>query len=191
MLFRSKHVTWIVTGSATLACVDGTADGVSSFKVRLDPRDGAEAVAYATAAQGPRTFTTGLCGSNPIGSNVPTGPANSLEGARDRIVTGLLNGSIAGEGDTDFAVYVGVTSPTDTYLLDNVITENVVRVQWLTSTISGGTSTHVCIDSVVDPYADELDFYSFDGTITVTTVSGVKRTVTAGTVVHDTCAPLA
>lgn len=187
---RIKHVTWSVTGSATLGCVDGTADGVTTFKVRLDPRDGMEAAAFEAGAEPAHTFTTGRCGANPLGTNVPSGASSDLQAARDKVVAGLMNGAVTGEGDTDFAVYVGSTGPADDYLVSTVLSDYVVRVQWVTSAISGGSSTHVCIDTVVDPMADELDFYSYDGTITVTTVAGVKTTVTAGSVVHDSCAPL-
>jgi hypothetical protein len=110
--------------------------------------------------------------------------------ARDRIVSGVLNGAVIGDGDTDFALYVGTTTPSDNFLMNQVLTDNVVRVQWQTTPIAGGTSTAVCVDAVIDPYAEELDFYSFNGTVTVITVSGTTKTTVTGTVVHDFCAPL-
>lgn len=191
---RIKHVVWAVSGDTVQACVDGTVDGVESFKVRLDPRDGSESLRFAAGdgdiSQTARTFTTGICGSIAIGSNVPSGAASDLEVARDQVVSGLLNGSVTGVGDTDFALYVGTTTPSSNYLVNQVLTENVLRIQWHSTAISSGTSTAVCIDTVVNPYADDLDFYSYNGTVTVTTSGGLTHTTVVGTVVHDFCAPL-
>jgi len=95
-----KHVTWFIGDheghSVARGCVDGTTDGTTFFKFRLEPRDG-----HRDGGRGSsdgRVITTGTCQTNFIPVSAPDDIAGALADASTYLDTIIGNGALTGVG---------------------------------------------------------------------------------------------